>query len=157
MKKIIIIVSIIILISIVLYGVYALFLKRTPERILKQIFDISLKDFDYCVDTFEEQWCPNGDGHVLIVYKFNKLTQENIDYLKEFDLKPLPISETDYLLMHSILEQFRNANNGYYLFRTGRITNYETSDGFKDEFALDFYIFTIDTESNMAVLYYSFM
>lgn len=93
---------------IIIYGGYNLFLKRTPERILKMVFDISLKDFDYTVETFEEQWCPNGDGYALVIYKFNKLTQENIDYLKGFGLKPLPVSEEDRKLMifNKIPEEF---------------------------------------------------
>jgi hypothetical protein len=88
MKKKIIRISVVILTSIaILYGLYALFLKRTPERILKAVFDISLKDFDYTVETLEEQWYPNGDDHALIIYKFNTLTQNNIDYLNNFCFK----------------------------------------------------------------------
>jgi hypothetical protein len=157
MKRLVIIASIILLTGIITYGVYCIFFKRTPEKILNIVFDISLKGFDYSVETFEEQWGPNGDGHVFIVYKFNTLTQGNIDYLKGFDLKSLPISETEYWQMHSngILKQFFNANSGYYLFRTERISTIELKEGIK--MALDFYIFVIDTENKMAVLYYSSM
>jgi hypothetical protein len=67
------------------------------------------------------------------------------------------MSETDYWQMHpnQIHKQFTNADTGYYLFRTGRIANYELKNGIK--MALDFYVFIIDTEKKMAVLYYSFM
>ena len=85
MKKIIVIVLVIVLSGIAVYEVYNLFLKRTPEKLLKQQFNISLKDFDYSIETFEEQWCPNGDGELLIVIKFNELTQKNIEYFKSLD------------------------------------------------------------------------
>ena len=123
--------------------------KRTPESALKVAFNISLKDFDYSVETFENQWCPNGDGHTLVVYKFNKLTQENIDYLKEFDLKPLPVSAEDRDLMwfNSIPEEYFNVNTGYYIYKplsTAAIrVNYK--------------VFVIDTIKNKAVLYYQYM
>lgn len=147
MKKLIIVVSVILFTIIVVYGVYDLFLKRTPEKILKAVFDISLKDFDYTVETFEEQWCPNGDGHALVVYKFNKLTQENIDYLKRFGLKPLPVSEEECKLMifNKIPKEFFQSDLGYYTYKP---------EGTKDT---DYKIFIIDTEKKMAVLYYQFM
>ena len=96
MKKIIVIVLVIVLSGIAVYEVYNLFLKRTPEKLLKQQFNISLKDFDYSIETFEEQWCPNGDGELLIVIKFNELTQKNIEYFKSLDnIQPLPVSEME--------------------------------------------------------------
>ena len=52
MKKIIVIVLVIVLSGIAVYEVYNLFLKRTPEKLLKQQFNISLKDFDYSIETF---------------------------------------------------------------------------------------------------------
>ena len=95
MKKIIVIVLVIVLSGIAVYEVYNLFLKRTPEKLLKQQFNISLKDFDYSIETFEEEWCLNGDGELLIVIKFNELTQKNIEYFKtdgKFDGR-----NTDYI------------------------------------------------------------
>jgi len=133
---------------------------RTPKKLLQMHFDIDLKDFDYKVETFEDQWYPpHGKGHTLVVYKFNKLTQNNIDYIKSFNPNPLPISETNQkqLNPNEIPKQFLKADKGYYLFKTKRDTIYETSEGFKDEFALDIYIFIIDIEKEMAVLYYRFM
>jgi hypothetical protein len=78
MKKLIIIASIIILTGIIIYGVYSIFFKRTPEKILKTVFNISLDGFDYTIVSFEEQWCPNGDGHALVIYKFNSLVEQFI-------------------------------------------------------------------------------
>jgi len=158
MKKVIVIGLIIILTIIVLYGTYSLFLKRTPEKVLKQVFNICLNGFDYSIESFKEQWHPNGDGKLLLIIKFNELSQENITYLKGLDnSKPLPISETEYWQMHpnEIPKQVLSSETGYYVFRTGRISNHELKKGIK--MALDFYIFIIDTEKKMAVLYYSFM
>ena len=67
--------------------------KRTPESALKTTFNIRLKDFDYTVETFTDQMHPLGEGYVFVIYSFNKLTQENINYLKGFDIKPLPVSK----------------------------------------------------------------
>ena len=82
---------------------------RTPEKILEQQFNITLKDFDYQVETFEEQWNPNGDGYVCIVFKFNELTEENVNYFQSLGLKELPVSKDN-----EIPDRFLS-ENGYYL------------------------------------------
>ena len=157
MKKLILITSIIILTGIILYGMYNFFIKRTPEKILNQAFAISLKNFDYSIDFFKEQWYPNGDGELLAVFKFKKLTPQNIDYIKAFNPRPLPIIDTEYYQMgpNKIPKPFINSDTGYYFYRTGRIADWEINEGIKQ--ALDFYIFIIDTEKGMAVLYYQFI
>ena len=105
--------------------------------------------FDYTVETFKDQMHPLGEGHVFVIYNFNKLTQENIDYLKGFDLKPLPVSAEDRDLMwfNSIPEEYFNVNTGYYIYEplsTAAIrVNYK--------------VFVIDTVKNKAVLYYQYM
>ncbi len=114
--------------------------KRTPERILKQQFNITLKEFDYDVETFEEQWCPNGDGYVLIVFKFNKLTQKNINYLQLLGLKELPISKNNVIPNRFLFD------NGYYLFENENINDER-----------DFKLFVVDTKNNKAILYYQYM
>ena len=77
MKKTIIIVSAIILTvtATILVLEYVVF-KRTPENALKVHFKMSLKDFDYTVEAFREQWCQNGDGKSFAIYKFNELTEK---------------------------------------------------------------------------------
>lgn len=148
MKKLKIILSVLVVTGIVLYGVYGLFFKRTPERLLKLTFDISLTDFDYTVESFEEQWYPNGDGHALIIINFNKLTKENIDYLKKFNPQPLPISEMYRLQMipNAIPNQYWNADVGYYMYKPEPTIE----DG-------NFNIFIVDTDKKVAVLYYQYM
>ncbi|MBR5689610.1 MAG: hypothetical protein IKX17_04095 [Prevotella sp.] len=113
---------------------------RTPEKILEQQFNISLKDFDYQVETFDEQWNPNGDGYVYIVFKFNELTENNINYFQSLGLKELPVSEDN-----EIPDRFLS-ENGYYLF--------EKEDS-NDE--RNFKLFVVDTEHNKAILYYQCM
>lgn len=145
MKKIIITTLVIVFI---LYGIYSLFLKRTPERLLKQQFDISLTNFDYTIESFDEQWNPNGDGYVLIIINFNQLSIENIDYLKEFELQPLPISENDRLQMipNDIPNQYFDTDTGYYLYKLKSTTDIR-----------DFKTFIIDTNKKRAILYYQLM
>ena len=148
MKKLIIIVSIILLLVVIVQGIQCFFFRHTPERLLKWQFNISLKGFDYTIETFEEQWCPNGDGQALVIYKFNKLTPENIDYLKSFALKPLPISEKDSKLMtfNEIPKEYFNVDTGYYIYEP-----LSTHD------PRDYKVFVVDTEKKMAVLYYQYM
>ena len=147
MKKLIVIASSLLATGIVLYGVYNLSLKRTPESVLKAAFSISLKGFDYSVGTFEEQWHPNGDGHTLVIYKFNKLTQENIDYLKGFGLKSLPVSEEDCELMifNKIPKKFFKSDQGYYIYKPESAQD------------TDYKVFIVNIEKKIAVLYYQYM
>lgn len=114
--------------------------RRTPESILMQQFSITLKGFNYNVETFEEEWCPNGDGYVLIVFKFKELTQENISYFQSKRLKKLP------MLSNEIIPTRFLYNKGYYIFE-----NYNKDD------ERDFKLFVVDTENNKAILYYQFM
>lgn len=135
--------------GIILCGVvYGLFLKRTPERLLNINFNISLRGFDYSVETFEEQWYPNGDGSTLVVYKFDRLTLENIEYLKGIALNPLPISEIDLKRIgyNKIPEQYFYATRGYYIYEP-----LNTQD------IRDYKIFILDIESGIAVLYFQYM
>lgn len=154
MKKLTVIVSIIILVCIITYGIYEIFLKRTPEKLLKQQFNISLKGFDYTIDSFEEQWLPNGDGYTLVIIKFNMLTQADIDYFKQFDLQSLPVSKADYSQIgpNEIPKQFFKSENGYYIYQAERMANVGAL-----VVALDFKIFIVDIDKKVAVLYYSFI
>lgn len=138
----------IILFSLVLMGLaVSPFLKRTPEKLVKLHFDINLKEFDYTIDFFEDEWCPNGDGHTLIIIKFNSLRPDNIDCFKNMGMKSLPVSEEDLSQMLAP-KHYLKADKGYYLFCP-------ESNGIKT--ATDFKIFTVDTENEIAVLYYSVM
>lgn len=159
MKKLIIIVSAIILMCVIAYGVYSLFLKQTPEKILDQWFNITLKGFDYNVNTFEEHWVANGDGYMLIVIKFNELTSENINYFENLPMKSLPISKKEYrqMIPNNMPQKYLKADIGYYIYQLGEVQDMEKIIGIKDTFALDFKIFIIDTEKKMAVLYYQSM
>ena len=118
MKKAIIIPSVIIIVSVAALIVQDLTFKHTPESILKAHFKINLKGFDYTVETFREQWCQNGDGEAFAIYKFNELTQDNIDYLKGFGLKPLPIpeEEIDIMLPTGMPKEHFRIDTGYYIY-----------------------------------------
>jgi len=86
LKLLMFIVLAVLLLFIVLTILDRTVFKRTPESALKTTFNIRLKDFDYTVETFKDQMHPLGEGHVFVIYNFNKLTQENIDYLKRKNL-----------------------------------------------------------------------
>lgn len=139
---------VILLIVIVALVVDNCFLKHTPESILKANFSISLKNFDYSVETFEEQWSANGDGQALAIYKFNELTRENINYLKGFALHPLPISEKERELMifNEIPKEYFEVDTGYYIYE--QLSTHDIRD---------YKVFIIDTEKKNAVLYYQYM
>lgn len=148
MKKSLIVLSTIMLIGLILYGGYCAFLKRTPERILKTSFNISLKDFDYSVESFDERWLPNGDGHVFIKYKFKELTQDNMDYLKSISLNPLPIPKDIRKLMEfdKIPIEYFDIDTGYYMY-----IPLSTRD------LRDYKVFVINTRKNEAILYLQVM
>ena len=142
-------------IGIVLFGLSGCTI-RTPETILKSMFGISLKNFDYTVEAFEEQG-NFSDGRLLIVFKFNELTNKNIDYLKGFNPQPLPFPETERKQMdiNDIPPRFLRAETGYYLYRVEK-TKHTEREGLKWDRVSDFKIFIIDTENKLAVLYSQF-
>ena len=123
--------------------------KRTPESVLKATFSINLKNFDYNVEIFDDQMHPLGEGSTLVIYKFYKLTQENIDYLKSFGLKPLPISEEERNVMHfnKIPKEYFEVDTGYYIYEPLHPV----------DFRRNYKVFVIDTENKIAVLYYQYM
>ena len=147
-KGLLIVVSIIVLAFMILLILDKTGFKHTPESVLKTTFGISLKDFDYSVETFEEQWCPNGDGQALVIYKFNKLTQANIDYLKGFGLKPLPISEEERKLMmfNEIPKEYFEVDTGYYIYEPLSTHDFR-----------DYKVFVVDIDKKIAILYYQYM
>jgi hypothetical protein len=120
----------------------------TPKRLLQLHFNISLKDFDYTVKTIDYQWCGNGDGYRLTIYKFNKLTTENIEYLSRVCSKPLPISETDIkkISCNRIPKDIFKSDTGYYIFEI--LCTYDDRD---------YKVFIVDTEKKIAVHYFQYM
>jgi len=134
MKKIMVILSI----TIICYVAYKIFLERTPERIIRWNINVCLNNFDYKVETFEDQWSIfGGNGYTNIIIKFNELTQENIDYFKTFNFTPL------YLLKHTHI---------------GIPYKYIVSDDGGYKYEVDDYInkiFIIDLKNNTAIYYCS--
>jgi ABC-type sulfate transport system substrate-binding protein len=114
--------------------------QRTPEKILEQQFNVSLKNFTYIVETFEEQWNPNGDGYVLIIFNFSELTKQNINYLKSLHFNELPIQKNNVIPSRFLFDK------GYYSF---------INEDVHDE--RDFRLFIVDTKNNKAILYYQYM
>ncbi len=126
-------VSMALVVVVVLLNVNRKYSSKTPTRILKSMFDISLKDFDYTVKSFEENWLPNGDGECEIIFEFKGLSPENIRYLETKNVKRLPMPV-------AIRKHFSVPNNGYFIYDTlpGGLPNYA--------------VFIIDTDNNTALL-----
>ena len=148
MKKAIIIVSAIILAAVIVLMIQHITFKHTPESVLKVHFKMSLKGFDYTVDTFQEQWCPNGDGEAFVIYKFNELTQDNIDYLKGFGLKPLPISGegVEQRVSNKIHKEYYSIDTGYYFY--GPLSSHDPGD---------YKILILDIEKKIMIFYYQYI
>ena len=64
--------------------------ERTPETILAKVWGVDVSDVEHNVRTYEEQWCPNGDGQVIIVMDV-VLDSDDIEQLKAKGAKPLPM------------------------------------------------------------------
>jgi len=148
-KGLMITVSIIVLMFGILTILDKTVFKRTPESVLKSTFGISLKNFDYNVEIFDDQMHPLGEGRTLVIYKFYELTQENIDYLKGFDFKSLPISEEEQRLMHfnKIPKEYFEVDTGYFIYETLHPV----------DFRRNYKVFVVDTEKKIAVLFYQYM
>lgn len=137
MKRKILIVIITVLIFTI---IYVMFIKRTPEKILKQQFNIDLSNFNYSVISFQEEWGDNGDGFCQIVFNLEEITPNNLDYLKSINAKSLPIVERTS--PNELAWEYLNAKNGLYLYDV-------SSDDIRN-----FKLFIVDTNNKKAVLYY---
>jgi hypothetical protein len=117
-----------------------MFVKRTPEKILKQQFDIDLSNFNYSITSFQEEWGDNGDGFCQIVFNLDEITPNNLDYLKSINAKSLPFVER--ISPNELAWEYLNAKNGLYLYDV-------SSDDVRN-----FKLFIVDTKNKKAVLYY---
>ena len=135
MKRNIIIGYVILLIS----SLFSTCTRRTPEKAVEELFNISLIGFDYTIESYEEQCYPNGDGSLDLVIKFNHLTPQNIAYLKkQCHNQSLPIPEK---LRNRIPTLFLEIENGYYLYDYDR----KEPDNFK--------FFVFDRKNNKIIVY----
>lgn len=117
-----------------------MFVERTPEKILKQQFDVELNNFDYSVKSFQEEWDDNGDGFCQIVFNLEEISSNNLDYLKSINAKSLPIIEK--ISPNELAWEYLNAKNGLYLYNA-------SSDDIRN-----FKLFIVDTKNKRAILYY---
>lgn len=117
-----------------------MFFRRTPEKILKEQFNIEFYDFDYSIESFNEQWDDNGDGFCQILFKINRINPANLEYLINTNLVQLPILEK--IPPNELPWNYLAAKKGYYL--------YEASQ----EDPRNFKLFIFDTENKVASLYY---
>jgi len=135
MKRNIIIGYVILLIS----SLFSACTTRTPEKAVEESFNISLIGFDYTIESYEEQWNPNGDGSLDLVIKFNHLTSQNIAYLKkQCNNQSVLVSEK---LGKKIPAFLLKMGNVYYLY------DYDKKE------PNNFKVFIFDKKNNKAVFY----
>lgn len=134
--------------GVVLYGVRNSFSKPNPEKLLMQSFKVDLKDFEYTIESFEDCWYPNGDGHRSVVFKFNRFTEENIAYLKTFNPQQLPINQRLSLKMtpNKIPKYYLELSDGYFLYKNENESDHR-----------NFRVFIVDTLNKRAILYCQYM
>ena len=123
---------------------YIVFLERTPEKILKLQFEITLPKDSYSVTKFNEQWDLNGDGYCLILYKLSESSEKFLEGSMSKKMKQLPIIDQD-VQMSDIPENFKYCKNGYFVIEK------EKND------SRNFKILLIDTKENVVLLYYQIM
>ncbi len=102
-----------------------------------------MSEFTYSVDSFEEQWYPNGDGYIRIVIKLKEITPTNVVYLKSKHVKSLPIPEK---LKSIIPHHFLLMKEGYYLFFS--LSEYDKRD---------YKLLIINMKDNEIILRYEIM
>lgn len=106
MKKLVIVFCLIILSSCV---------RRTPEDLLMNQFQIDLSEFDYSVKSFDENW-ELADGQCRIVFSFDSITSNNIYYLIEKGA--IPLSEESVNPSHRIPNKYIiGGKNGYFIYK----------------------------------------
>jgi len=92
MKKIYMILGILILLLIA-FGFYWFNLRRTAYSVAHVLTGLSISK-EYKIETFKDEWSPNGDGESLIIFTIPKEQQSNlIQACKGKGSKKLPIKE----------------------------------------------------------------
>lgn len=119
---------------------FASCVRRTPESLLMNQFQIDLTDFNYSVKSFDDEWMI-ADGRCRIVFSFDSITTDNISYL--IGKGAVPLSENSKKPSYRIPQKYLSEDkNGYYL--------YKEEDGTPENFSY----FILDLDNNEAVLYY---
>lgn len=113
MKRKYIILLVIIIFLLIVIGFYWFNLRRTAYSVAHVLTSLSISK-EYKVETFKDEWAPNGDGESLIIFSIPKeqqslLVQSSIK--KEF--KKLPIKEElPDRMIYNYLDKFDSL--GYY-------------------------------------------
>jgi len=127
-------------ISIVIIAIFLLPSCRTPRSIIKAVYGIDINMWYYTVETFDNQWCLNGDGDCYISLDISGNTDFHIQYLLDKGFKPLPVigfdNHTDILSYYVHTE-----NKGYYLIDYKDYGNYS--------------LIVVDINEKKMIIYYS--
>ncbi len=90
---------------------------RTPEQVISKIWGIDVKKVEHRVDSFKDQWCPNGDGECEVKMHI-VLSDKDIEQLVSQGAQPLPITEKPNLIDYlERLSGIKGAINGVYYFK----------------------------------------
>ena len=136
MKKLFFLIYIILFIFLVVV-LYNYFFDRSPQRIIKQVFEINLKEDNYNIKLFREQWDPNGDGYCLII--LSNIVLKNI--LVNGEIKSLPIN-LEQLPPTEISKELISSKSGIYQIK------FHPNDG------RNFDLFIYDSKKKEALFYY---
>ena len=125
-----------VLLSLVLYNTY---IKRKPEKIVKEVLGFEIINSNYKIKVFEEQWYENGDGYCLII--FDNICIEDIITRNELNKLPLSIK----LPPTEITSKLKDFTKGLYWVKIN------TSD------SRNVYLFLYDEIKKRAIFYYQIL
>ena len=111
---------------------------RTPEQVISRKWGIDVNKIEHRVDSFKDQWCPNGDGECEVKMHI-VLSDKDLEQLVNQGARPLPITEEPNLINYlERLAGIKGATNGVYYFK---------SEGSQDPLEHTFLIYDKDSQT----------
>lgn len=117
---------------------FASCVRRTPENLLMNQFQIDLTSFNYSVKSFDEEWMI-ADGQCRIVFSFDSITTDNISYL--IGKGAIPFSNKTIDSSYRIPQKYLNGEGCFF---------YKEEDGHSENYSY----FILDLNKKEAVFYY---
>lgn len=111
------------------------------QKLGEKLFGISLKELQPEITDIKDRWCSNGDGSVIIRFRYEN---NNPEIFKKFN--QLPIKEK-FLPIH-IPDNFKSAVNGYY-----KVNLYDESHSNGEIFYSSREVLIFNADTNEGFLY----
>jgi len=115
MKRKYMILLVIIIFLLIVFGFYWFKLRRTAYSVAHVLTSLSISK-EYKVETFKDEWAPNGDGESLIIFSIPQEQQSLlVQSCNEKEFKKLPIKEE---LPDNMIYNYLDKSDslGYYFF-----------------------------------------